>query len=161
MAIRFNRLVRPYLAASRERSVVDSFVRTKDHSQPMVFMSHKTGDESAEQEAEHIAKRHGVNVYMAEWDANVDRDSMDLPDHIMDAIRKSDAFLVNVIAEIAVSMWIGYEIGGAHAMRMSRAKIMYQRVLRLPSVVAALKSLSTRLELDQWITANVRSYRAR
>ena len=34
----------------------------------------------------------------------------------MRAIQNSNGFLVNVIAEIAVSMWIGYEIGGAHAM---------------------------------------------
>lgn len=82
-------------------------------------------------------------------------DSDNLPDHIMRAIRKSDGFLVNVVADIAVSMWIGYEIGGAHAMEKSRAKIMYRQVGRLPSVVGALETLRNRNELDRWITRNV------
>ena len=93
---------------------------------------------------------------MTEWDDDVQGDSTELPDHIMTAIKKSDGFLVNVISEIAVSMWIGYEIGGAHAMEKSRAKIMYNEVRRLPSVVGALRSLRSRNELDLWILTDVR-----
>ena len=90
----------------------------------MIFLSHKIGDKQAEAEAKYIAEKHRVQVYMAEWDDNVQGDSIELPNNIMIAIRKSDGFLVNVVAEIAVSMWIGYETGGAHAMEKSRAKIM-------------------------------------
>ena len=121
----------------------------------MVFMSHKTGDTEAEIEARYIAVRHGVKVYMAEWDDHVGGDSNLLPDHIMDAIRQSDGFLVNVIAEIVVSMWIGYEIGGAHALGKSRAKIMFGEVRGLPSVVGALTSLRNRTALDGWISTYV------
>lgn len=156
MAIRFNRLVRPRQTAIEDRFTAERVVLAKAAGDTIVFMSHRTGDSQAEKEAEYIARKHNVKVYMAEWDDNVQGDSNQLPDHIMNAIRNSDGFLVNVIAEIAVSMWIGYEIGGAHAMRKSRAKIMYKEVGDLPSVVRALHSLRSREALDQWIRANVR-----
>ena len=70
----------------------------------MVFLSHKTGDAKALVEARYIAENHRVQVYMAEWDDQVYGDSAALPDHIMKAIRESNGFLVNVIAEIAASM---------------------------------------------------------
>ena len=85
----------------------------------MVFMSHKTGDDQAEREAKRITRQHRVEVYMAEWDDAVVGDSNQLPDHIMNAIRRSKGFLVSVIPAIAESMWVGYEIGGAHAMQKS------------------------------------------
>ena len=69
----------------------------------------------------------------------------------MRAIRLSDGFLLNVIPEIGDSMWIGYEIGGAHAMNKSRAKIMFRPVEKLPSVVDALRPIRNRGELDLWI----------
>ena len=122
----------------------------------MIFLSHKTRDIQAETEAKYISDKHRVQVYMVEWDDDVQSDSKELPDHIMRAIRKSDGFLVNVVAEIAVSMWIGYEIGGAHAMEKSRAKIMYKEVHRLPSVVSALSALRNRNELDRWIWRLIR-----
>ncbi len=121
----------------------------------MVFMSHKTGDDRAETEAQYIKRKHRMSVYMAEWDGRVVGDSNKLPDYIMNAIQRSDGFLVSVIAEIVESMWIGYEIGGAHAMQKSRAKIMYERVGPLPSVVGALESLDDRNALDRWIVTNV------
>ena len=124
-------------------------------------MSHKTGDYRAEIEAEYIAQKHGVHVYMAEWDNDVDGDSTVLPDYIMNAIRQSGGFLVNVRPDIKASMWIGYEIGGAHAMQKRRARIMYDSVYGLPSVVAALEKLSNRTALDRWITTNVLSLRTR
>ena len=161
MALKFNRLVRPDLAHSRERSVADRYVQAKDDTDTMVFMSHKTGDQQAVEEAEYIAQTHRVKVYMAEWDDFVDSDSAQLPDYIMDAIRRCGGFLISVIAEIAASMWIGYEIGGAHAMRKSRSKIMYHPVGRLPSVIDALEWLRSRPVLDDWIRANVLRYRVR
>ena len=121
----------------------------------MVFMSHKTGDRQAEREAQYISLMHRVMVYMAEWDDHVQTDSDQLPDHIMTAIRKCDGFLVNVSAEIAVSMWIGYEIGGAHAMQKPRARIMHEWITDLPSVVNVLERLRDRYELDRWIRKNV------
>ena len=156
MAIMFNRLIRPGLGDTRERVLAESYLNLKSAADTMVFLSHKTGDAKAEVEARYIADKHRVQVYMAEWDDEVYGDSSALPDHIMKAIRQSDGFLVNVIAEIAVSMWIGYEIGGAHAMGKSRAKIMYGQVRRLPSVVGALRSLRNRGELDRWITSIAR-----
>jgi hypothetical protein len=161
MAIKFNKLVSPGRAALLNRSSADSLVRAMDARDRMVFMSHKSGDHQAEGEAQYIMQRHGVAVYMVEWDDHVDSDSTELPDYIMTTIRRSSGFLVNVTAQIAVSMWIGYEIGGAHAMGKSRAKIMYSLVPHLPSVVAALDSLRDRFALDQWITTNVLSHRIR
>lgn len=157
MAIRFNKLIRPDQPDIESRYVAEDVVRSKTAAadDTMVFMSHKTGDVQAEIEAEYIASKHGVKVYMAEWDDHVDGDSSQLPDYIMDAIRRSDGFLVHVIARIAVSMWIGYEIGGAHAMEKSRAKIMYEEVGRLPSVVDVLDSLRSRNALDRWIVNKV------
>ena len=155
MAIRFNRLVRPGQPDIQNRFLAEDVVRSKTATDAMVFMSHKTGDDRAEKEARYISDRHKVKVYMAEWDDSVDGDSNQLPDHIMDSIRKSEGFLVNVIPAISVSMWVGYEIGGAHAMRKARAKIMYTEVGRLPSVVGALTSLRSRVALDRWITTNV------
>ena len=155
MAIRFNKLVRPHQTDIHSQSLAESFVRTRAAGDRMVFMSHKTGDSQAEMEAEYIVRRHSVRVYMAEWDDHIKDDPKQLPDYIMNAIRESDGFLVNVIAEIVVSMWIGYEIGGAHAMRKSRAKIVYREVDRLPSVVGALESLRSRSDLDYWITRNI------
>ena len=156
MAIAFNRLVRPNLVDTRERVLAESYLNLKSATDTMVFLSHKTGDTKAEAEARYIADKHRVQVYMAEWDDEVYGDSTALPDHIMKAIRQSNGFLVNVIAEIAVSMWIGYEIGGAHAMGKSRAKIMYAQVSRLPSVVSALSSLRNRGELDRWVNSIAR-----
>ena len=156
MAIRFNRLIRSGQTDTNNRFTAESAVIAKSASDMMVFMSHKTGDLEAEREARYISAEHRVQVYMTEWDDNVQGDSNELPDHIMTAIRKSNGFLVNVIAEIAVSMWIGYEIGGAHAMEKSRAKLMYNDVRSLPSVVGALRSLRSRNELDLWIRTNVR-----
>lgn len=156
MALKFNRLIRPGQSDMINRFLAEETVVRKPPSVTMIFMSHKTGDRQAEVEAKYIAKEHLVQVYMAEWDDDVQDDSDKLPGHIMKAIRKSDGFLVNVVAEIAVSMWIGYEIGGAHAMEKSRAKIMYRQVGRLPSVVGALATLHNRNELDRWITRNVR-----
>lgn len=157
MGIEFNKLIQPDQSAITFRNRAESVVRVKtaDAHDKMVFMSHKTGDVQAEIEANYIAVKHKVAVYMAEWDENVVSDSILLPDYIMYAIRASDAFLVHVIAQIANSMWIGYEIGGAHAMEMSRAKIMYKALPLLPSVVGALETLGSRSVLDSWIEENV------
>ena len=156
MAVRFNKLLRPEFAETRNMYSAENVVVAKTASDKMVFMSHKTGDSQAERESNYISEKHRLLVYMTEWDDDVQGDSNELPNQIMTAIRKSDGFLVNVIAEIAISMWIGYEIGGAHAMEKSRAKIMYRKIYRLPSVVGALASLSSRDELDQWIRTHIR-----
>ena len=121
----------------------------------MLFMSHKTGDQQAETEANHISSKHGVLVYISEWDDDVHGDTTELPDYIMNAIKTSDGFLVHVIPNILASMWIGYEIGGAHAMEKIRAKIMYKKVNLLPSVVGALHTLGSRNELDYWVNRHV------
>ena len=156
MAIRFNKLIRPGQMDTNNRFVAETAVILKSGSDTIVFMSHKTGDREAETEAKYMSEKHGVQVYMTEWDDNVQGDSNELPNYIMKAIRASDGFLVHVISKIAVSMWIGYEIGGAHAMEKSRAKIMYNEVGPLPSVVGALTRLRNRSQLDVWITSNIR-----
>lgn len=151
MTIRFSRLIQPGKRDTHQKMEAESYLNTKSASETMVFLSHKTGDTKAVVEARYIADRYGVRVYMAEWDDRVHRESAGLPDYIMNAIRKSDGFLLNVIPEIGTSLWIGYEIGGAHAMRKSRARIMLEPVGNLPSVVNALRPLQNRGELDQWI----------
>ena len=156
MALRFSRLLQPRQPDIQERAIAESVIVAKAASDRMLFMSHKTGDKHAEEEAAYIVRKHGLKVYMTEWDDNVEGDTDQLPDYIMNAIRSSNAFLVNVSARISVSMWIGYEIGGAHALRKSSAKIMYSYVSNLPSVVRALHSLHDRDALDNWIQRNAR-----
>lgn len=151
MAITFNKLIRPNLADVQQLTLAESHIRDKSVIDTMIFLSHKTGDIKAEVEARYISEKHHILVYMAEWDDRVYRDSAELPDHIMNAIQRSEGFLLNVIPEIGTSMWIGYEIGGAHAMGKSQAKIMYELVGRLPSVVGVLPSLRSRNELDRWV----------
>ena len=155
MVIRFSKLVRPNQPDTLSRSVADDMLSRKSITDKMIFMSHKTGDALAAKEAQYIARKYRVQVYMTEWDTTVAGDSAELPEYIMNAIRKSDGLLVNVIAAITRSMWIGYEIGGAHAMRKALAKIMYEEVSPLPSVVGALESLRSRPALDRWIVVNV------
>ncbi len=155
MAIRFNKIIRPIKPKAQDPNLMEFYVGPTATSDTWLFMSHRTGDKQAEIEAEYIANKHFVNVYLAKFDDSVDENSNELPDYIMNEIRKSDGFLVNVIAEIAVSMWIGYEIGGAHAMRKPRAMINYKNVHDLPSVVDALSSIRNRHELDKWIIDNV------
>ena len=155
MAIRFNKLIQPDAYVIENQLRAQDAVYKKSNKDTMIFMSHKTNDDQAENEARYIVRKHTVEVYMAEWDDKVSGDSNELPDYIMEAIRKSDGFLVNVIDEIRESMWIGYEIGGAHAMQKPRAKIYYDYVYRLPSVVRALSSLRSRPELDRWIVNDV------
>ena len=118
-------------------------------------MSHKTGDRDAGRLADHIFGRHGVYVYMAEWDDDItDHSAGNLPDHLMEKIKESDGFLVNVTSQIAVSMWVGYEIGGAHALDKPRAKYDHTSVL-LPSVVEALETLTSLLDLSGWIEKHI------
>ena len=62
----------------------------------------------------------------------------------MQAMQNSDGFLVIVSVEIAVPMWIVYQIGGAHTMQKARAKIMYRPIARLRSAVEILQSLPSR-----------------
>ena len=151
MAIRFSGFIQPGEPDTLERMVAEIYLYKKTSAETMVFLSHKTGDMKAQYEARYIADKHHVEVYMAEWDNRVYGDSADLPDHIMNAIQRSEGFLLNVIREIGTSMWIGYEIGGAHAMGKLQAKIMYELVGRLPSVVDVLPSLRNRNELDSWV----------
>lgn len=155
MAVRFNKLVRPGESAVLRETTASYEMLLKKDSAKLVFLSHKTGDRQAEEEARYISTKHRVHVYMAEWDDDVDGDTTELPNIIMEAIESSDGFLVNVIPRIAISMWIGYEIGGAHAMQKVRAKTMYQQVNGLPSVVSALPTLRNRTQLDHWIQANI------
>ena len=149
MAITFNKLIRPYSEDIEQLFLVESHLRYK--SEIMMFLSHKTGDDTAETVAKYISEKHHIEVYMAEWDDRVSGDSAGLPDHIMNAIQRSEGFLLNVIREIGTSMWIGYEIGGAHALGKPRAKFMYEPVGKLPSVVGALESLRNRSDLDSWV----------
>ena len=122
--------------------------------QKLVFMSHKTNDRAAEREARYISSKHNVAVYMAEWDGGIQNpNSLALPAYIMQAIGASCGFLVHVTLEIETSMWIGYEVGVAHARDTRRARITYnaRQRLTLPAVVGALPSLDDRTALDMWI----------
>ena len=155
MALEFSKLI--YREGMYEYNVasVESLLRTKMSYDRLVFMSHKMGDKKAEDEAKYINREHDVWVYMAEWDDKLQKDTSELPKKIMDVIKISNGFLVHVIEEIKNSMWIGYEIGGAHASNKKSAKIMYNyngdSVYELPSVVKALYPLDSKYELDNWI----------
>ena len=155
MAIRFNKVVRPGDTNIVLSSLAESYIRDLPESGAMVFLSHKTGDEKAENLALYLSNEHQIKVYMAEWDNHIYGDSSQLPDYIIEAIRKSNGFLVHVTHEIGSSMWIGYEIGAAHAMKKERAKVLDGQAKNLPSVVDALQALRSRYELDLWIRRKV------
>ena len=53
-------------------------------------------------------------------------------------------FLVSVRSQIAISMWVGYEIGGAHAHGVPRAKMVFDQVPAMPSVLKAIQALRNR-----------------
>ena len=153
MGIRISRVV-----GEETRTINDSFEarsslrRVKSsYGTKALFLSHKTGDHSADALARHINLNYPVIVYMAEWDDHIDHTEQTvLPDYIMEIIQGSDGFLVNVSSAIAVSMWVGYEIGGAHALGKNRAKFISQYVSNLPSVVDALDSIDHQ-SLGSWI----------
>lgn len=155
--VRFNKAFYPdYSGVPRE---VGSLATASSQRHPpgrlQVFISHKTNDPDSEDLARYITRMHGVITYLAEWDPNVIADSPSLPDYIMREIQRSRGFLVNVRPEITISMWVGYEIGGAHAHQVPRAKIMFKPVIGIPSVVESLESLRNLQDLDGWIRREV------
>ena len=154
--VRFNRAFYPDATGTvRETAEFTASVRRQVSGRKKVFISHKTNDPHAEELAQYITRRHHIVTYLAEWDPGVNPNSPTLPDYIMDHIRTSQGFLVSVRPQIAISMWVGYEIGGAHAHRVPRAKMVFDPVHAMPSVLEAIRALHTRSELDSWITANV------
>ena len=153
MTLRFNRLVRPDAGDIFLTENAAGFIESSHYR--MVFMSHKHGDRDAEREATRIAVRFRIMVYMAEWDNHVSGDNAELPNYIMHHIGVSRGFLVYVSAEIGESMWVGYEIGGAHAYEKSRARIVRNYYGSLPSVVEVLHPLTTEQAVDQWIVYHV------
>jgi len=155
--VRFNRAFSPdYTGTARE---IKSAASASDYRQAtgrrQVFISHKTNDSQAEDLARYITRQHGIITYLTEWDPNVTHDSLALPDYIMREIQISQGFLVNVRPQIVISMWVGYEIGGAHAHGVPSAKMMFSPVSGMPSVVEALESLKCYPDLDDWITSHV------
>ena len=156
--VRFNRAFFPdYTSTAREAKSAAAHASFKSQAtgRQQVFISHTTNDSQAEEVARHITSQHGIVTYLAEWDPNVRHDSPELPDYIMHEIQTSHGFLVNVRPQIAISMWVGYEIGGAHAHRVPSAKMTFSHVPGMPSVVEALKSLMGYQDLDDWIRSYV------
>lgn len=154
--VRFNRAFYPDATGTvRVTAAFDESVRRQVSGRKKVFISHKTNDRHAEELAQYITRQHRIVTYLAEWDPGVNPNSPTLPDHIMNHIRTSQGFLVSVRPQIAISMWVGYEIGGAHAHGVPRAKMVFDPVHGMPSVVEAIRALRSRSELDSWIKANV------
>ena len=150
MGVEFNRFVGGDLSTT-SFSVADSRILRKSSTTKMIFMSHKTGDSQAEALADHIYEKYGVFVYMVEWDDDAeDRGTETFPNNLMAKIYESDGFLVSVTSQIAVSMWVGYEIGGAHALDKPRAKYDKTTII-FPSVVETLKRLKSESDLRAWI----------
>ena len=154
--VRFNTAFYPTdTGFAQTASFAEDTIQKQSRQRRKVFISHKTNDVHAENLAKYITRKHRVITYLAEWDPNVHADSPTLPDYIMRHIRTSQGFLVSVRPQIAISMWVGYEIGGAHAYSVPRAKIMFTRATGLPSVVEALPPLANHDELDVWIAKEV------
>lgn len=156
--VRFNRIFYlDYTGTAQETrsAAARASVRRQAPGSRQVFISHKTNDSQAEDLARYITSRHRIITYLAEWDPNVRYDSLKLPDYIMREIQISQGFLVNVRPQIAISMWVGYEIGGAHAHGIPSAKMMFSPVSGMPSVVEALESLKSYPDLDNWIGSHV------
>ena len=155
-SVRFNKAFYPDPTGTiQETAEFTASVQRQASGRRKVFISHKTNDPHAEELAQYITRQHGIVTYLAEWDPGVNPNSPTLPDYIMDHIRTSQGFLVSVRPQIAISMWVGYEIGGAHAHRVPRAKMVFDPVPAMPSVLEAIRALRSRSELDSWIRANV------
>ena len=159
--IRFNKLVYPPDTTTHMlREFTGSNEADQRYRQPglkKLFLSHKTGESAAEDLAKRLARKFLIAVYMAEWDSNVTNDSPTLPRYIRTKIKTSNGFLVYANPQIAISMWIGYEIGIADASSLPSARVTrspYDRTL--PSVVLALDKLSTDSEIDNWVQKHVR-----
>ena len=152
MGIKFNLFLRFDGENIHRSQLAEDIVKTAEYQSIIqIFLSHKTGDPEAENIARYIQKKHRVNVYVAEWDDNVYGDSNHLPSYIMNIIKLTDGFLVNATRQVKDSMWIGYEVGGAHASEKIMAKTIFEYCPELPSVVSALRSLKNYEELDKWI----------
>ena len=156
-SVRFNKAFYPDEGGTTREtaSFMAESVQRHVRGRRKVFVSHKTNDTHAEAVAQYITRQHGIVTYLAEWDPNVNPTSLALPDYIMTHIRTSNGFLVSVRPQIAISMWVGYEIGGAHAHGVPRAKVVFTPVPTMPSVLEALEPLRSNQELDTWIRTNV------
>ena len=128
----------------------------EDTTSKKLFLSHKTGDSEAELLANQLARMFRIVIYLAEWDPNVTHDSPSLPGYIKRQIKTSNAFLVCANPQVAISMWVGYEIGIADASSLPCARVTKTFIDRkLPSVVRALRRLSTDSEIADWVRTNV------
>ncbi|MDE0373991.1 MAG: hypothetical protein OXI73_15810 [Rhodospirillales bacterium] len=156
-SVRFNKAYYPDdIGMARETATfLSENVQRKVRGRRKIFISHKTNDSHAEDLARYITRQHRIVTYLAEWDPTVNPNSITLPDYILTQIRTSRGFLVSVRPQIAISMWVGYEIGVAHAQSVPRAKIVFDHVTTMPTVVEALDALRSRPELDAWIRTNV------
>lgn len=152
MGIHFNRLVNGPTYQTRSIVEASDSIRGKATSTKVIFLSHKTEDSAnAEALGEYIYNTYGAWAYLTKWDDNVESDDVALPDYIMYRIRACNGLLVSVTTRISVSMWVGYEIGGAHAMQKNLARYMHYNLPILPSVVAALPSIESYADLGNWI----------
>ena len=141
--VRFNKAFYPDPTGTiQEAADFTASVQREVSGRKKVFISHKTNDHKAEDLAEYITRQHHIVTYLAEWDPGVNPNSPTLPDYIMNHIRTSQGFLVSVRPQIAISMWVGYEIGGAHAHRVPRAKMVFDPVPAMPSVLEAIRVLA-------------------
>ena len=66
-----DRLVRSGMVDTQQSVLAESYLAQRSAADTMVFLSHKTGDAKALEEARYIAEKHRVQVYMAEWDDQV------------------------------------------------------------------------------------------
>ena len=155
--VRFNKAFFPDVSGSPQEtySLVGDRVERQVRGRPRILISHKTNDPQAEDLARHTTRHHGIVTYLAVWDLEARPDSLEFPEYIMRRIQPSQGFLVSVRPQIAVSMWVGYEIGGAHAHGVPRAKTMFSPVSHMPSVVEALERLRSFQELDSWVRRHV------
>ena len=152
MGIHFNTLIDGPTYETRSIVEARDSIRGKTTSTKMIFLSHKTEDSAtAEALGQYIYNTYSVWVYLTKWDDNVESDDVALPDYIMYQIRACNGLLVSVTTRISVSMWVGYEIGGAHAMQKNLARYMHYNLPTLPSVVAALRPIESYSDLGNWI----------
>ena len=158
--IRFNRAYYPMetpagfrvRAATSTETYRQSYQRRSGVTQ--IFISHKTGDVQADNIGQHIVNVHRIGAYLVEWDPNVNPTSTSLPRYLLSQIGLSKGFLVNVTPSIAISMWVGYEIGGANAYQIESARANFSgQHTNMPSVVDCLPSLTNFTQLDQWISS--------
>lgn len=118
------------------------------------FISHKSTDISAAQEAASILHDAGLVGYLDHWDPNVSGDSPDLEDYLREVIRETPSMLTVVSPSTSLSWWVPFEVGVARETESQIATYLLispgSPKLALPSYLRKWPILASRRALQGW-----------